>query len=125
MRFDARVAYGLMSVALVGFSGVMADDIDDILGDSAASPASAAESSSTPIAISKPSFTVSRSDITVCLMANFYSRSLSLLKRPSLSSSQKAGTPGGRSLTRRRKMTRLVMRSGHTSGNGLLRSQPF
>lgn len=56
MRFDARVAYGLMSVALVGFGGVMADDIDDVLGDHAASPASAAEPSST---ISKPTFTVS------------------------------------------------------------------
>lgn len=59
MRFDARVAYGLMSVALVGFGGVMADDIDDILGDSAASPASVAEPSSTTVAISRPAFTVS------------------------------------------------------------------
>lgn len=59
MRFDARVAYGLLSVALVGFGGVMADEIDDVLGDSAASPASAAEPSSTTVAISKPAFTVS------------------------------------------------------------------
>lgn len=73
MRFDARVAYGLMSVALVGFSGVMADEIDDILGDSAASPASVAEPSSTTVAILKPSFTVrSLSNIGICSMANHY-----------------------------------------------------
>lgn len=60
MRFDARVAYGLMSVALMGFSGVMADELEDLLGDAAASPASPSPSSST-IAIAKPSFTVSSS----------------------------------------------------------------
>lgn len=56
MRFDACVAYGLMSVALMGFGGVMADDIDDILGDAAAAPSSPDATAST---INKPNFTVS------------------------------------------------------------------
>lgn len=73
MRFDARVAYGLMTVALMGFGGVMADDIDDILGD--ATPAST-ELSST--AITKPSFTVSSS-------AHYHHRARSLKANLSLS----------------------------------------
>jgi calnexin len=53
MRFDARVAYGLMTVALMGFGGVIADEIEDVLGDAAASPLP----SSSTVAIAKPSFT--------------------------------------------------------------------
>lgn len=57
MRFDARVAYGLMSVALMGFGGVMADDIDDALGDAASVVSS--EAAAAISAIAKPAFTVS------------------------------------------------------------------
>lgn len=55
MRFDARVAYGLMSVALMGFGGVMADDIDDALGDAASVVSS--EAAAATSAIAKPAFT--------------------------------------------------------------------
>ncbi|KAL7274700.1 hypothetical protein RUND412_002372 [Rhizina undulata] len=56
MRFESRVALGLFSVALVGFNGVAADDIDDILGDASSSISSAAPSST---AVAKPNFTPS------------------------------------------------------------------
>ncbi|PWW74455.1 Calreticulin-domain-containing protein [Tuber magnatum] len=55
MRFDSKVAFGLFSVALVGFGNVaFADEIDDALGD-AATP-SAASSSTATVAIDKPTF---------------------------------------------------------------------
>lgn len=57
MRFNTKVALGLLSVALVGFGNVaFADEIDDALGDTATS--SADSSSATP-AINKPTFSVS------------------------------------------------------------------
>jgi len=54
MRFNTKVALGLLSVALMGFGNVaFADEIDDALGDTATS--SADSSSVTPV-INKPTF---------------------------------------------------------------------
>jgi calnexin len=59
MRFDAAVAYGLFSVALMGFGNVaFADELDDVLGD-AATKSVASSSTATTSAIDKPTFTVS------------------------------------------------------------------
>lgn len=58
MRFARNVAFGLFSIALMGFGNtVFADDIDDALGDDP-TPSSSTSSSST-VAIEKPTFTVS------------------------------------------------------------------
>ncbi|CAZ84531.1 unnamed protein product [Tuber melanosporum] len=54
MRFNTKVAFGLFSVALLGFGNLaFADEIDDALGDAATSSAT---SSSTTAAIDKPTF---------------------------------------------------------------------
>lgn len=53
MRFDATVAFGLFSVALLGMGNVaFADELDDL-------DATTATPSSSTIAIERPTFTVS------------------------------------------------------------------
>ena len=57
MRFARNVAFGLFSIALMGFGNtVFADEIDDALGDD---PTPSSSSSSSTVAIEKPTFTVS------------------------------------------------------------------
>jgi calnexin len=54
MRFTRNVAFGLFTVAVMGFGNVVADELDDLSKDAAA-PAAASASS----VIEKPTFTVS------------------------------------------------------------------
>lgn len=56
MRFARNVAFGLFSVALVGFGNfAVADEFDDVLGDAASSSTSTVATTST-VAIVKPTF---------------------------------------------------------------------
>lgn len=122
MRFSPNVAFGLFSVALMGF--VRADELDDKLGD-AAKVAEEVISSATPSAVvEKPTFTVSRTELPSSRYFRLTSvrRSLFLSPPPSTSSSPMTGIAGGRSPTRRRLSTRLVTRSGRTLASGRSRS---
>jgi calnexin len=59
MRFAGKVAFGLFTVALLGFGNLArADDIDDVLGDAATSSTTASGSTSTTTGIEKPTFSV-------------------------------------------------------------------
>lgn len=60
MRFSTNVAFGLFSVALMGFNHVVADELDDKLGDAAKVEGEAATSTAI---IDKPTFTVSRTEL--------------------------------------------------------------
>jgi hypothetical protein len=60
MRFARNVAFGLFTVALVGFGNMVhADEIDDVLGDAAAASPSTSSSSTSSASIEKPTFSVS------------------------------------------------------------------
>lgn len=54
MRFSNSVYSSLFTIALLGFGGAKADDLDDKLGDAVSSASSVVSS-----AISKPTFSVS------------------------------------------------------------------
>jgi hypothetical protein len=58
MRFARNVAFGLFSIALMGFGNVFADEIDDVLEEPASS-STTTTSTSTTASIAKPTFTVS------------------------------------------------------------------
>lgn len=63
MRFTRNVAFGLFTVAVMGFGNVAADELDDLSKDAAA-PAATSTS-----AIEKPTFTVS---IQLCTASFMY-----------------------------------------------------
>lgn len=62
MRFARNVAFGLFSVALMGFGNfAVADELDDVFGDAAGSSSTTTSTvtSTSTIAIEKPTFSVS------------------------------------------------------------------
>lgn len=68
MRFSTNVAFGLFSVALLGFNNVVADELDEKLGDAAKVAEESTSTSTSAASIEKPTFTVSCAELPcVCV----------------------------------------------------------